>query len=92
MYIPVCPVTELNAKYSAQQRDAFAAGIPAPDFPGGKGESEHFGRATTGSVRGEASRLGLSSMGLSRLAKSEGGKLPGAREMIRRANQIWGFE
>ncbi|PVH88398.1 DUF1479 domain protein [Cadophora sp. DSE1049] len=91
MYIPVCPATELNAKYLAQQRETFAAGIPAPDFPGGKGESEHIGRATTESVSREANELGLSSMGLSKLSKPEGENLPGAQKMIQRANQLLGF-
>lgn len=91
MYIPVCPATELNAKYLAQQRETFAAGVPAPDFPGGKGESEHIGRATTESVTSEANELGLSSMGLSKLRKSEADKLPGAEKMIQRANQLLGF-
>ena len=91
MYIPVCPATELNAKYLAQQREAFAAGVPAPDFPGGRGESEHIGRATSESVSKEANELGLSSMGLSKLSKPEGESLPGAQKAIHRANQLLGF-
>lgn len=91
MYIPVCPVTELNAKYTARQRDTFLAGIPAPDFPGGKGESQHVGRATAEYIAGKTNNLGLSSMGLSKLTKLEGEKLPGAERMIQRANQLLGF-
>ena len=91
MYIPVCPATELNAKYLAQQRETFAAGVPAPDFPGGKGESKHIGRATSESVSKEASELGLSSMGLSKLSKPEKESLPGAQKVIQRANQLLGF-
>ena len=46
LYIPACPLTELNARYVARQRNAFLEGTPGPDFPGGKGESEHIGRMT----------------------------------------------
>ncbi|KAF5018876.1 hypothetical protein F66182_9137, partial [Fusarium sp. NRRL 66182] len=35
LYIPVCPVTKQNGEYMARQRDAFRAGTPGPDFPGG---------------------------------------------------------
>ncbi len=91
MYIPVCPATELNAGYAARQRDSFLSGIPAPDFPGGKGESEHVGRATVEYLTGKTNNLGLSSMGLSKLTKVEGEKLPGAERMLQRANQILGF-
>ncbi|KAL2064951.1 hypothetical protein VTL71DRAFT_4091 [Oculimacula yallundae] len=91
MYIPVCPVTELNAKYSAKQRESFATGIPAPDFPGGQGESKHLGRATTESVTRDASDLSLSTMGLSRLETSEADGIPGAQKMLEKANQLLGF-
>ncbi|CAI4217794.1 unnamed protein product [Parascedosporium putredinis] len=37
LYIPVCPTTEINAKYLVRQRQAFIDGTPGPDFPGGKG-------------------------------------------------------
>ncbi|POR39726.1 Uncharacterized protein TPAR_00084, partial [Tolypocladium paradoxum] len=37
LYIPVCPVTDMNAAYLARQRAAFRAGTPGPDFPGGEG-------------------------------------------------------
>ena len=91
MYIPVCPVTELNAQYLAQQRATFETGVPAPDFPGGKGESEHTGRATPKSVSENVNELGLSSVGVAKLRKSEGDELPGAERTIQRANEILGF-
>lgn len=91
MYIPVCPNTELNAKYLVQQRQTFNAGVPAPDFPGGKGESEHIGRATAESVSAIADQLSLASMGLSKLKGLEGQKSSGAEKMIERANQLLGF-
>ncbi|CAF1253442.1 unnamed protein product [Adineta steineri] len=46
-YIPAAPLCEVNAEYLVRQRHSFEYGIPAPDFPGGKGESNHIGRATT---------------------------------------------
>ncbi|CZS94522.1 related to DUF1479 domain protein [Rhynchosporium agropyri] len=91
MYIPVCPVTDLNAKYLVQQREAFETGKPAPDFPGGKGESDHIGRATTESVFCDANETSLSTMGLSRLRTSETDELPGAQKVIERSNQLLGF-
>ncbi|KAK2467413.1 hypothetical protein APHAL10511_000648 [Amanita phalloides] len=47
LYIPAVPLTVDNARYLRQQRENFIAGLPAPDFPGGKGESECINRATT---------------------------------------------
>lgn len=46
MYIPATPLTVGNAKYIATQCEHFFHGIPAPDFPGGVGESKHVGRPT----------------------------------------------
>ncbi|KAL2759759.1 hypothetical protein ACRALDRAFT_1067513 [Sodiomyces alcalophilus JCM 7366] len=44
MYIPACPATRPSLDYMVRQRSCFEQGIPAPDFPGSKGESEHVGR------------------------------------------------
>ncbi|KAK7036527.1 hypothetical protein VNI00_011724 [Paramarasmius palmivorus] len=44
MYIPAVPLTEYNAHYLRHQRENFVAGKPAPDFPGGEGESKFTGR------------------------------------------------
>ncbi|KAK1993516.1 DUF1479-domain-containing protein [Colletotrichum falcatum] len=91
LYVPVCPVTDLNVAYLARQRDAFRMGLPGPDFPGGKGESEHVGRPGEEAVRGwEAMR----SMGLERLVVvKEEGYVGGRseRELIERANRTLGF-
>ncbi|KAM6502854.1 Protein of unknown function (DUF1479) domain containing protein [Amanita muscaria] len=59
--IPAVPLTVDNAHFMRQQRENFEAGLPPPDFPGGKGESECVGRAKGEDVkRTEARRvLGL---------------------------------
>ncbi|KAJ7250502.1 hypothetical protein B0H12DRAFT_1120680 [Mycena haematopus] len=46
MYIPAVPLTLDNVQYLRDQRNNFLAGLPAPDFPGGLGESAFVGRAT----------------------------------------------
>lgn len=50
LYIPTCPLTELNAEYLVRQRKAFLDGTPGPDFPGGDGESRHVGKPTADDV------------------------------------------
>lgn len=45
-YIPVVPKSRSNDQYIETQKQHFLKGIPAPDFPGGAGESNHVGRAT----------------------------------------------
>ncbi|BFZ62860.1 hypothetical protein YB2330_003970 [Saitoella coloradoensis] len=54
LYIPAAPDCGLNRAYLERQKEAFEGGVPPPDFPGGKGESEHVGRGT----RGDLERLG----------------------------------
>ena len=90
LYIPVCPTTEESAKYVAKQRAAFLAGTPAPDFPGGVGESTHFGRPTEDYIRGCATPVGLQSVGLDKLLSTDG-ETEGGAEAIRRANVVLGF-
>jgi hypothetical protein len=82
MYIPVCPVTEANAKYMAKQRDAFIKGIPAPDFPGGEGESNHRGRPTLESL--QISTLARQAAGVEKISSESG-------IVIEKANKILGF-
>ena len=88
MYIPVCPVTEANAEYIARQRDTFAQGLPGPDFPGGKGESEHTGRPTVGYLQQQLDVAGLRAMGLEPLPTTGHG---GEGNVLRMANTILGF-
>jgi hypothetical protein len=89
LYIPVCPTTVLNAQYLVRQREAFVQGTPGPDFPGGKGESEHVDRPgpRAGIVRESAARQ---AMGLEKQTLS-GGESPGAKAAVERANKILGF-
>jgi len=88
MYIPACPVTEANAAYVARQRNDFVAGVPPPDFPGGKGESEHIGRSTEATLRGLTNELGLRALGFEKWDPNEGGLSPGQREVLEKANHI----
>jgi hypothetical protein len=64
MYIPTCPLTELNAGFLARQRDAFLEGTPGPDFPGGKGESGHVGRVGPEEIERVGGVAGSRAMGL----------------------------
>lgn len=45
-YIPSAPLTLRNARYLVTQRAHFEAGLPAPDFPQGEGESKFSSRFT----------------------------------------------
>ena len=87
LYIPVCPTTKANARYLLRQREAFEAGTPGPDFPGGKGESEHVDRPGPEFVENKAGRR---AMGLERLTVGAG-ETPGGKTAIERANGILGF-
>jgi hypothetical protein len=91
MYIPVCPTTEANAEYLARQRDVFVAGYPGPDFPGGKGESEHFGRSTPQYLTSHSYSDGIKAMGLERLSTMDWEENIGARKAVQKANEILGF-
>ena len=91
MYIPVCPITEANAEYLARQRDTFLQGLPGPDFPGGKRESEHFGRPTDMYLRNNVAMEGLRAMGMERLSRVDWAETPGARKVMQLANSALGF-
>ncbi|KAF8217086.1 hypothetical protein K438DRAFT_1914615 [Mycena galopus ATCC 62051] len=72
MYIPAVPLTLDNAQYLRDQRSNFLAGLPAPDFPGGPGESTFVGRATAEDVHPG----GRCAMGLEKFnATGDGSKL-----------------
>ncbi|KAF4626222.1 hypothetical protein G7Y89_g11942 [Cudoniella acicularis] len=91
LYIPACPLTERNAVYLSRQRDTFLKGTPGPDFPGGKGESEHIGRPTLEYMKGVANTAGLQAMGLEKWQDSSAKLQGGERKMMRMANKILEF-
>jgi hypothetical protein len=91
LYIPACPLTEANAAYVARQRQAFLAGAPAPDFPGGKGEAGHVGRGTEAHLRSVSGAAGLRAMGFGRFAVPGEGAGSAVREAVRGANAALGF-
>ncbi|KAF7783193.1 hypothetical protein Agabi119p4_2569 [Agaricus bisporus var. burnettii] len=59
LYIPAIPLTLNNAHYLRDQRDNFISGLPAPDFPGGEGESKCMGRGSIEDVKSVQGRLML---------------------------------
>jgi hypothetical protein len=73
-------------QYIAQQREAFLAGVPPPDFPGGVGESEFSGR---GAVENISSQRGRQGMGLEPFAlHGDGGVVDEVRQA---SNRLLGF-
>lgn len=91
MYIPACPLTELNAEFLAKQRECFLDGTPCPDFGGGKGESEHVGRPGVEDVKKANSVEGMQAFGLRQWDSDAPGLTAGQREVMNRANKILGF-
>ncbi|CZR55132.1 related to DUF1479 domain protein [Phialocephala subalpina] len=86
LYIPVCPLTEANARYLGIQREAFESGTPGPDFPGGAGESQHVGRMKRGDIEKAGGEEGLRAMGLG----SWEAAMERERDSVRIANDILG--
>lgn len=91
MYIPACPLTEVNSQYLVRQREAFIAGTPGPDFPGGKGESNHIGWPTKDDVVRNISVEAQQAMGLARFDSEEKSVSRKERNMLDAANRILGF-
>ncbi|KAF5363227.1 hypothetical protein D9758_008386 [Tetrapyrgos nigripes] len=60
LYIPAVPLTTYNANYLRHQRNNFVSGHPAPDFPGGVGESNNTGRGSRNDIK---TRDGLQAFG-----------------------------
>ncbi|KAI1843447.1 hypothetical protein JX266_010444 [Neoarthrinium moseri] len=90
LYIPVCPVTENNAKYLKRQREAFVAGTPGPDFPGGQGESQHLNRCELGFLQRHTDTRGLRAAGFERLVPSDTDPI-GSKKVTEKANAILGY-
>jgi hypothetical protein len=90
LYIPVCPTTKASAEYVVRQREAFRAGTPGPDFPGGEGELQHIGRATEEYVKKYCDPLGVESVGLDKLVTAEN-DTPGGKAVVAEANKILRF-
>ena len=65
-------------------------GIPPPDFPGGKGESEHQDRTTLSHLEKCANEDGLRAFGM-RPFDVVGGAGAGEKEVLRYANHVLGF-
>lgn len=91
LYIPICPVTEINGEYVRRMREAWRAGTPGPDFPGGVGESHHLNRPTEAFVQSVTNQMGLASVGLEPLPLPAEGSSAGEIEVIRRVNRSLGF-
>jgi hypothetical protein len=91
LYIPACPLTERNAEYLSRQRDTFLRGTPGPDFPGGKGESEHVGRITQEILKETSTPMALQAMGLESFKDLGEESSEGERKVIEKANEILGF-
>ncbi|KAG6917418.1 hypothetical protein DXG01_002503 [Tephrocybe rancida] len=82
IYIPAVPLTiktsvlflmlmyAPSARYLRAQRATFEAGLPAPDFPKGPGESQCVGRATPADI---SSLEGRRAFGLEPFEVNEGG-------------------
>ena len=91
MYIPACPLTETNADFVRRQRKCFLNGTPCPDFGGGKGESEHIGRAGIEDVEKVNPVEGMQAFGLKEWDSSASNLTAGQRAVMGRANKILGF-
>ncbi|GAA5864123.1 hypothetical protein JCM8547_005143 [Rhodosporidiobolus lusitaniae] len=84
LYIPAVPLTEANARYLRTQRDRFEASRPAPDFPGGPGESLFKGVGEEKDILTEEGRVALG------YKPFEAGpnETEGGRRVIEAANRI----
>ncbi|KAB8290812.1 hypothetical protein EYC80_008449 [Monilinia laxa] len=89
LYIPACPLTPINAEALARQRGTFLSGVPGPDFPGGKGESEHIGRPGIKELGEWTGDEGLRAMGLIEFVTSENGA--GVKKAVEVGNTYLGY-
>jgi hypothetical protein len=84
LYIPTVPLTVRNAEYLRDQREHFSRGLPAPDFPGGEGESSFLNRGGREHANGEA---GLRALGLQKFDILKGAS-EGEAQTIIEANKL----
>jgi hypothetical protein len=91
LYIPVCPLTEDNARFLRRQRETFLNGAPSPDFGGGEGESNHVGRPTVHELPTMMDSDGLRAVGLMEWDSTASGLTKGQREVMDRANKELNF-
>ena len=91
MYIPSCPLTEANAEYLVRQRETFAEGTPAPDYPSGIGESSHVGRLELDFVMQNTSLEAQQAMGLAKYDTEQKGLPMRERAVLEAANKLLGF-
>ncbi|PWZ00528.1 DUF1479-domain-containing protein [Testicularia cyperi] len=84
LYIPAIPTTKVNWQYIQDQKLCFHQGIPPPDFPGGKGESQFQNRGTPADVSDTTARrsLGLEPLDLESAAPDEQHLLRWCNEQI----------
>jgi len=76
-----------SAKYLKKQSNHYKHGLPAPDFPQGKGESENKGRSLPSDVLDPIARCMLGLDPLINTSESS----PGELALIQEANKILGF-
>ncbi|KAG9101483.1 hypothetical protein FS749_006385 [Ceratobasidium sp. UAMH 11750] len=88
MYIPAVPLTLPNAEYVARQREAFLAGRPPPDFPQFDGESQFINKGREGHI---TSAEGRCAMGLKPFDTSTSSLSPAEKEVLVKANAIFGL-
>lgn len=74
----------------ARQRVSFLNGTPGPDFPGGKGESEHVNRPDEAYLRSHADPAGLRAFGFEKIAHTAE-DTNGAKRLTMSVNSILGF-
>ncbi|KAH9987943.1 hypothetical protein BJV74DRAFT_840599 [Russula compacta] len=85
LYIPAVPLTIRNAEYLRDQREHFNRGLPAPDFPGGEGESHFLNRGGLDHIRGGAT--GLRALGFKKFDVPEGASV-GEAQAILEGNRV----
>ncbi|KAH7883473.1 hypothetical protein F5I97DRAFT_1982147 [Phlebopus sp. FC_14] len=81
LYIPAVPLSVKNAAYLCDQRTNFMHGLPAPDFPGGEGESRFLGR---GMLQDINSREGQQALGFEPFVAADEAK----SKLVNEANKL----